>query len=264
MRPGRFLLRSSRFHLYIVMKVIGKSNKYYTLWEVTTDEGRSYTRTSYEYIRNLSMNRDTAMAKVPGAEVDENLHGHSSFTKVTYPKPPEDTFQGGKYRGEKVTKCTDYGYLAWAWNCAPDLLGGVKDLVEGILMDAGYRHLWGDDSFQSPEAVAEYEARQEEVAGMVVRAQNSETLEYLIQSNPIEDGTLVVEGGVVIIRFPHVAQRFYDGWSYYLPMDEKGKAKRVKNKVVRIVPAEVNLIEPNAYNYSGSIEVVVKSFEVVK
>lgn len=51
-------------------KVIGKANKFYTLWEVTEDtyrmhDGRPYTVTHHIYMKNLSFDKETAMAKVP-------------------------------------------------------------------------------------------------------------------------------------------------------------------------------------------------------
>ena len=48
-------------------KVIGKADKFYTLWEITEDthtmaDGRHYTVTHHIYVKNLSFNKETAMA----------------------------------------------------------------------------------------------------------------------------------------------------------------------------------------------------------
>ena len=250
------------------MKVIGKADKYYTLWDVTEetihiDENKSYKKIKCQYLQNLAMDRDVAMKKVPGAEVDEGLRGHSSFERIEYPKPPEDTFQGGKYEGKKVIECTDYNYMGWAWNNAQYLLGSVKAMVEGILIDAGWRHLYKDESFQSPETVAEFEARYRKIEELAEKVSNADELVFEIGFNPNEDGDVYVEGGDIALHFDRLIEYNYQGWPYWLPMDKQGKAKRIKNKKVKIVPKDVE-IDREGFGLRNSIKVYVDSFEILK
>lgn len=130
-------------------------------------------------------------------------------------------------------------------------------------MSAGWRHLW-DESFQSPEEVTEFEAERERVQDLIEKVVNSTELEYEIGWNPDEDGRVNLEGGIVVLKFPNVIGYSYQGFPYYLPADEKGKAKRIKNKTVKIIPEQINRIAPTPIYNMGRVEVVVKSFEILK
>ena len=63
------------------MEYIGKSNKFYTLWEVTiesrtTNRGERYHVTTHQYIKNISFDLNTAKSKYPNAP---------NFTKLRLP-----------------------------------------------------------------------------------------------------------------------------------------------------------------------------------
>ena len=100
------------------MYTIGFANKYYTLWDCTTNEhtddrGIRYITYSNVYLKNISFDLDKAQKLYPGAPVDESLKGHTrSFNtnKVIY---PDNVFNFGKYCGKRFDECSDYDYMAW-------------------------------------------------------------------------------------------------------------------------------------------------------
>ena len=59
---------------------IGFTNKFYTLWEITEEtrplgNGHNYVVTHYTYIKNISFDKETALAKYPNAIFDDSLRG---------------------------------------------------------------------------------------------------------------------------------------------------------------------------------------------
>lgn len=251
------------------MNVIGKANKFYTLWDITEDihqmhDGRSYTVTHYCFIKNLSFDKEAAMAKVPGAEIDETLRGHHSFEKVQYPAPPTDEFRYGKYRGTKVADCNDIDYLAWAWNDSESIFSDeVKPIVESKLADAGYRRLHESRYYSDPETVAAWEAEQEELDEFI-NGLNNDKIEITLASNLDENGTTYIHNGKVEIKFNEIAEYYYNGYNYYLPLDSKGKAKRIKNKTLVITPKDVQIVEENRNTWNPVVNIIVDNFEIKK
>jgi len=248
-------------------KVIGKADKFYTLWEITTDtypmaDGRHYTVTHHIYIKNLSFNKETAMAKVPEAEVDESLRGHHSFETVKYPEPPVDTFHAGKYRGQKVVDCTDTDYLGWAWNNYRTMFSKeMEPIVETKLVEAGWRHTWSDEYYSDPTEVAEYNARAERLEELREMARTNTEFDFLVECNLSEEGECGVLNGDVLLKFKNYATYYYRGWPYGLPVDGNGKAKRIKNKELHIKAANVEIAEKD---WSPVVTITVESFEIKK
>ena len=95
------------------MKVIGFSNKYYTLWDVTSEtkdlgNGSHYEITHHYYIQNLSFNKDKAFAKYPDAKFDESLRGQTKYFKTQkLVFDTIDTFRFGKYKFNKIIESED-------------------------------------------------------------------------------------------------------------------------------------------------------------
>ena len=83
------------------MKAIGFTNKYYTLWEIWEEHrplgnGRSYVITHYNYIKNISFDRETAISKYPELPIDETLRGHTrSWNSTKEVWDNVDTFRRG-------------------------------------------------------------------------------------------------------------------------------------------------------------------------
>lgn len=251
------------------MKVIGKANKFYTLWEISEDvrqmrDGRSYTVTHCCFIKNLSFDKEAAMAKVPGAEVDETLRGHHSFERVQYPEPPADEFRFGKYSGTKVADCTDIEYLAWVWNSAEEMFSEeVKPIVESKLAAAGYRKLHDTHYYSDPATVAAWEAEQEELDEFIDSLSDGK-VEVTLAGNLDEDGTACLHNGKVVIKFNEIAEYYYKGYNYYLPLDSKGKAKRIKNKTLVITPKDIQIVDENRNTWNPVVNIIVDNFEIKK
>lgn len=246
----------------MTVTAIGFANKFYTLWQISEEtkplgNGRSYVITHYTYVKNISFDKETALAKYPGATLNENLHG---MTRSWDSAPKEvwdnvDTFRFGKYAYTKIADNTDTNYLEWYWN---QVNSDHKEYVGNVLKSRGYEiRTWGDDNqyLMSPEAL-ENERIEE--------ANKNEIMEVLKANNPIEisfdhnpgfDGCC--RNGNVYYHFQEVKENYYQGWEYYLPV-VNGKQKRIKNK---------NLIIKN-YTYrtedNGNITVEILDFDIVK
>ena len=242
------------------MKVIGKADKFYTLWEVNTEvvvtRFDKYTKEIHTYIKNLSYDLDVAKAKVPGASVDESLHGHSSWTAVKHEIVDNGTFRCGKYFGEKILGHGDVNYMVWYYNaCAIDI---EKVLLLENLSEYGYKLI--NDKLWSPEEIENHDSKMAKIEELRYKLENGETIECMPTSNLHEDGGCVIDD-VLYIEWPveNTAEMYYAGYYYYLPM-KNGKAKRIKNKNLVIVPASYEVVDcGNPY-----INVVVKDFEIVK
>ena len=104
-------------------QVIGFTNKYYTLWKVSdpyiywkSDES-TVERIDYIYIKNLSMDFDSAKSKMDGEyDIDLGLRGAGSFSKTFKDTANADEFSYGKLHGKKINEATD----AWQLKRAMD------------------------------------------------------------------------------------------------------------------------------------------------
>lgn len=117
--------------------VIGFANKYYTQWLVTSSYSpNGEVETKYNYIKNLSLELETAASLIPEAEIDLTLKGSKNFTRreKTYSKITSANaswFFFGKYKDKSIEKCNDYDYLMWYANQTNN------SLAEKILIDSG-------------------------------------------------------------------------------------------------------------------------------
>ena len=245
------------------MQYIGKANKFYTLWEVTENKmtslrGNTYTVINHQYFKNISFDLNKAKKLYPNAIVDETLRGHRSWTSYKYDKPPVDEFQGGKYKGEKISECTDYNYLHWAYDLSYIIHYDSREMVLGILEEHGYRKI-NDSHIATPDEVEKIENSYKEVEIV------EEMLERdgKITINPVRNldgcGWLLMNN--VNISFPNFKEMEYNGCPYFLPIDGKGKVKRIKNKEVEIIPESYRVIE-DEYGWGPTIEINVKEFKV--
>lgn len=247
------------------MEYIGKSNKFYTLWEVTsnsmtTSRGEKYTVIHHVYIKNISFDLNKAKEKYPNAIVDESLRGHSSWVSYDYPKPPVDEFCGGKYRGEKIAECTDLSYLHWAWDNSNIIPYESREVVIGILEKAGYRKI-NDTHIATPEEVEKIEKSFIECEEYEELLEKEGKLTITCPKNLDEEGELIIDN--LTLEFPDFKTIDYYDYRYSLPIDSTGKGKKIKNKSVEIIPSsyKVNFSE---YGWGASIHVIVKDFKVLK
>ena len=71
---------------------------------------------------------------------------------------------------------------------------------------------------------------------------NNEVLKFIPEYNPDSYGELRIDG--ILYRFNEVAQNYYNGYSYYLPV-VKGNAKRIKNKTVNVTKYTSTIVDNN-------------------
>ena len=254
------------------MLVIGKASKFYTLWDVTSETHKSrhsgeYTITHYEYIKNLSYDVEAAKAKAPGAEVDESLRGHRSYDVKTWKTEdlPTDEFRCGKYCGTKVADCTDIDYLGWALcNNTGVIPVECQEMVENLLVQNGYRRI-NESVILNPEQVAEYEEDVAEVEAVENMLDNKERVTFFCErgtSYRDDKPTLHIGNGIFLV-FDNYKNMNYRGFDYPMPVDAKGKAKRIKGKNIVLTSYNYTVI-PNEYGWPSVLEIQVHDFEIEK
>lgn len=239
------------------MKVIGFANKFYTLWDVTSKVVESKyskdTLVTNTYIKNISMDIDKVKELYPDVEIDESLRGHSCTFEYTKERKETNTdkFNFGKYEGKLISECTDNSYLCWFFdNCD----GERKQNVEARLVELGF--VIKDDIIFTQEEIA----KQEQIERML---SNKEELEILFNRNlSIEFdssdkcyGVYRNEDGI-LFKFNDVKLNYYNGFEYGLPL-VNGKAKRIKNKTIKIKDYKYEITK-----YDTIVEVL--DFTIVK
>lgn len=214
---------------------IGFSNKYYTLWtmsiETRTIGYNTYNIHYYNYIKNLSMDKDVAFEKAPkGAVYNELLRGKSaSFEKREW-IIDNDKFHNGKYNGMLFTECSDYEYLAWFFSSVATF-EQRKNIIP-ILEANGYKYdehglLW------TPDELAEIAKHNDRIATSNEILKNNNPITIDIKCNVDENGEYYDCDSEIKIKFPEIQGNYYRGFEYYLPV-MNGKAKRIKNKTITI------------------------------
>lgn len=242
------------------MKVIGFTNKFYTLWEVTEDtrdlgNGHKYVVTHFVYVKNISFDKETAFSKYPGVAFDENLRGKTaSFNTEKEVWDNVDRFRFGKYKYEKIDNY-DLNYLTWYWD---QVSGDHKEYVASVLKANGYEiRTWGDNSqyLMSPEALENERKEQMRMNASLELLNNNDSFEICFDHNPDEDGYCRVDD--ILYHFREVKENWYNGFPYYLPV-LNGKSKRIKNKNINVKKFTVETSD------NGSIVVEILDFEIVK
>lgn len=135
------------------MKVIGFATKYYTLWEVSKPstekvDDYSFRRVQrYDYIQNLSMDLESAKAKLGDSkyEIDLELKGSSSFVSrgELVKNVPENLFRFGKHRYQEIDTIEDLDYIKWYYN------ESHSEFAKSVLLDKGFIEY--DDQLLSKE-----------------------------------------------------------------------------------------------------------------
>lgn len=225
------------------MKVIGFASKYYTLWEVskrtTNTQNRTTTWYEYVYIKNISMDKDTAFAKHPGIEYDESLRGKTISFKTTPVTIYTDVtkFRFGKYETVSIDGINDVNYTMWYYDNISD--EAHRDYVKSVLINK-YGYIEYDGSLYTEEdyaAILESNAHFDNVMKMI---SNNEVLTFISERNPDGYGELCVDG--INYRFNEVGENYYKGYNYYLPI-MNGKQKRIKNKKVNVTKYTSTVID---------------------
>lgn len=216
------------------MKFIGFANKFYTLWDVTSKVVESkyskHTIVTNTYIKNISINIDKVKELYPDVEIDESLRGHScTFEYIKERKEINvDKFNFGKYEGQLISECNDESYLIWFFdNCDVER----KKNVEERLVELGF--VIKNDTIFTREEIE----KQEQIERIL---SNKEELEVTFDRNLSVEfdssnkcyGVYRNEDGI-LFKFNDVKLNYYNGFEYGLPL-VNGKAKRIKNKTVKI------------------------------
>lgn len=250
------------------MKVIGFTNKFYTLWDVTEEtrplgNGRSYIITHFCYIKNISFDKDKALAAYPNTPVDESLRGKTaSFETKKEVWDNVNTFRFGKYAYMRIDENTDYNYIAWYWD---QVYNEHRDFVSEYLKKNGYEvrtRTWesydgtmkSEEYLVSPDELKAEEEFNKELIEAEQKLKNGEPITFVPESNLSEEGEY--RDGLIDYKFPEVKEMEYRSWYYWIPV-KNGKAKRFKNKNVTIT----------SYNYikdAYGIHVNVIDFEINK
>lgn len=224
--------------------VIGYAEEYYTLWEVGDSSRR--------FIKNISKDLEVAKKQYPGVEVDVNLRG-TVWAPHEYTPYEEPEFNGSILSGKFVGSTLDpdvcdvaSDYLTWYQQCWSSN-EQEKEAITKVLEARGYHYV--EHYWHSPQEYAEYLEDCAE-ADQLKTILETGTAVVNIETNPSSEGWLSV-GKDIYVKFPELKEFYYDGYEYYLPV-LKGKAKRIKNKRVRIQ------VEPIERGY------LVTDFEVLK
>lgn len=253
----------------MTITAIGFANKYYTLWQITEEKrplgnGHNYVVTHYNYIKNISLDKEIALSKYPNAILDENLRGKTISWKTEKEVWDNvDAFRFGKYKYYKIADCTDTNYIAWYWD---QIYDEHKDFVSKVLQKRGYEvrtsNYTSYDGMENtttylmgPEDLENEALNNEAFDNMMKQLVKNETLEIIPERNLDEFGEIRIND--VIYHFDFWKENFYNGYIYGLPLDKKGNAKRIKNKKLNITKY--------TYTCNGKIITInVEEFAIVK
>lgn len=220
-------------------KVIGFAGTYYTAWTIDEEyrplgNGRTYKVLKYNYYKNLSKDPNIAREKWGTDDIDMDLHGSKSFERV-FDKPEEvavDCFPFGRSKGQKYDSESE-SYLSWYYN--EELNEERRNIVADILIkDYGWVR---DGSFiWSPEDWAANKVHRDAIENTKKLVHGKDPIKFTAKSSLNEYGEMTVyEDGIDLwVNFKNFRKMYYQGWEYGLPLDNKGVAKRIKNKTVII------------------------------
>ena len=259
---------------------IGFANKYYTLWQlserlVDTPCGGCEIVKEYTYVKNISIDEETAKSKYPGVEYDDNLKGKTgSFTIYDKPKKVEyepNVYHFGKYEGKTFEEVGDVGYAAWFWNNGPYWNSEYKRglcLMEylekfGYAFEKSISKYDGTTIYRmlTPEDVAFIENAKNEHKEFVENALAGKPISIVPDKNLDGDGNYVVKHTLdeipdIVYHFDETKEMWYNGYYYWLPV-LGGKAKRFKGKNIVVSDYTVS-------NDNGVLTINVKNFAVAK
>lgn len=228
------------------MLKIGFSNKYFTLWDVSSEtvyatnpNGQhypSYEKTNFCFIQNLSFNKDAAIEKakkmgVKDLEPDEELRGkNGSWDKIEYiPETFEPwQFTFGKHKYQDIRTFEDVEYLHWYYCNAnyPEMVANrIMELDSDWVMYKG--ELMRKEQKKRMQAFAKFDKEM---------AKNG-FCDVVIASSINEHRGMRIEnyGEFPVGDSIELKWMYYQGIEYALPVNPKtGKGMRVKGKNARI------------------------------
>lgn len=220
--------------------IIGFAGKYYTLWSVIStevkNEKESYTRRTYAYLKNISMDINKVKSLYPGLEIDKTLNGKHYYTSIENYKRIDDPneFNFGKYAGKRFDAVADVEYTYWYSQQL--LTDDNRDACYEFLKLHGYVVIEGH--IYSPQEYEKIQSANRVCDELLETNAKQGYIDLTITENAHYDaeGRCVLPTnikGVYIVCEEGAKMMYYQGWEYYLPIFD-GKAKRMKNKTVRI------------------------------
>lgn len=256
---------------------IGFTSKYYTLWTVEVRkeydrQGSYYYKTLFTYHQNLSMELEVAQEKAKefgcvDLEPDHDLYGRNRSFSIESKKTVEEIPTEEQLLGRIFWNNRDY-----------DLESRRAALTKAI--ELGYYKVFEENG---KKFFVENEEGYKEIIDLFIN--NT----YKIHNTVISERnkqSFMLDG--VKYFFESVKEMYYNGYKYELPMDSKGKAKRIKGKNVKLIDFVVdysggynsstvdtreqmldndsNHILDDYYfiKYPNSPTVLIKDFEVLK
>ena len=250
------------------MKVIGFTNKFYTLWDVQEEtidlhNGQKMHVVHNAYIKNISFDKEKAFAAYPDAPFSEELRGHSSsFDTEKIVWDNVDTFRFGKYQYMNIDACSDTNYIRWYWD---NVYNEHKAHVTEVLKSRGYEvrtRTWdsydgttkSEEYLMSPEALEAEKAEANKMIETEKMLKEGNPLVFFCEYNLNENGEVCDEN--ITYKFDETKEMEYRGCPYYLPI-VNGKAKRIKNKNIT-----VNKYTYEKTDYGFTVNVI--DFEISK
>ena len=236
------------------MLVIGFATQFYTLWEKNVHTKPEIgTFTEYRFVKNISTDLDKVKALYPDVEIDMGLKGNRSFVvyEKTFVKEPNDCFQFGKYKGQKIADSTDYNYLAWYYDAAYcETEDGLvnAECVRVVLEPLGYSFSDCGRYCFDPETT-KYRAERNKAIAEAMERVKSGNVDFIAEKNLDYEGYIVANE--IEYEFENYKVLNYAGYEYGLPT-LKGKGKKIKGKKVVVTDFEV----------TGDLSVKVKDFRV--
>ena len=263
------------------MEKIGFATKFYTLWDVTIENftneyGRKGTTVTAVFIKNISTDLDKVRAKYPRVEVDMSLRGHSSWRRTYWEPLPEDVFPCGKYQGQPIAQCCDFGYLFWA--VKNYMLDGVRaEIAEDVLINSG-EYAYYDGEIMTAEDAARMEAEDAVVGEFITDIKERGAVRVCARTNVqlwdskdlncydedkqcwLYERTYGSDTAVerVKLEWPEYMLKYfsYGGFDYWLPV-RNGKGKKIKGQILQIVP--------DSYRVEGRyLYITVRDFTIIK
>lgn len=249
---------------------IGFANTFYTLWDVKSiieygkashGEVYSYEIVKYTYLQNLSLDIVTAQEKAkkfgckflePNHDLfgrnksweQRNSRNYCSFNNNFTPYHPDTKECLSKISADEAMRL----YKSWHFS------SNIHVINRGI--ELGLLVRYSEGKIMTSQ---EYSSFQDNLEQRYKYKKMGETMEIEITANLNlsinNDFAILYDDKYGEIYFKDFKVMYYSGFEYGLPINEKGKAKRIKGKTIQLI------VESREYR-EGIYELFVKSFKI--
>lgn len=228
--------------------VIGKAKTMYTLYECVTDGVKS----NYAFVKILSKDLNKVKAIYPNLKVDETLHGKfvERIASLTEPKNIQVKvlgfkFNSGKYVGMLVSEVNDPNYLCYVYNNG--YFSNISVAIKERALELGAIDILGKIYIKNTKS---YFAAMN-IYNLVT---NNEAFNFAAKCNLNELGEIKDFDSQFTFIFNNCKFTAYST----LPIDEFGKAKKIKGKEIRITKGKIE------YHDGVSNLFIIESFHIIK